>query len=35
VRNITPAWGSDTPDWKVAMNQFAVVCEERFTDPYR
>jgi transposase-like protein len=35
LRNITGAWGSATHDWKAAMNQFAVIYEERFTDPYR
>jgi len=35
LRNITDAWGSATHDWKAAMNQFAVIYEERFTDPYR
>lgn len=27
--------GSATYDWKAAMNQFAVIYAERFTDPYR
>ncbi|RBP08722.1 hypothetical protein DFP87_1151, partial [Achromobacter marplatensis] len=27
--------GSATHDWKAAMNQFAVIYAERFTDPYR
>lgn len=35
LRNITSAWGNSTHDWKAAMNQFAVIYEERFTDPYR
>ncbi|CAB3898892.1 IS256 family transposase [Achromobacter animicus] len=35
LRNITGAWGSATHDWKDAMNQFAVIYAERFTDPYR
>ena len=35
LRNITGAWGSATHDWKAAMNQFAVIYAERFTDPYR
>ncbi|CAB3738489.1 IS256 family transposase ISRta2 [Achromobacter animicus] len=35
LRNITGTWGSDTHDWKAAMNQFAVIYAERFTDPYR
>ncbi|AVG38663.1 IS256 family transposase [Achromobacter insolitus] len=35
LRNITGAWGSATHDWKAAMNQFAIIYAERFTDPYR
>lgn len=35
LRNITGAWGSATHDWKAAMNQFAVIYAERFTDAYR
>ncbi|CAB3912687.1 IS256 family transposase [Achromobacter animicus] len=35
LRNITGTWGSATHDWKAAMNQFAVIYAERFTDPYR
>ncbi|MBV7501355.1 IS256 family transposase [Achromobacter sp. ACM05] len=35
LRNITGAWGSAAHDWKAAMNQFAVIYAERFTDPYR
>ncbi|MFM9896887.1 IS256 family transposase [Achromobacter xylosoxidans] len=35
LRNITEAWGSATHDWKTAMNQFAIIYAERFTDPYR
>ncbi|RAP63297.1 transposase [Achromobacter sp. HZ01] len=35
LRNITEAWGSATHDWKAAMNQFAIIYAERFTDPYR
>ena len=35
LRNITGAWGSATHDWKAAMNQFAVIYAERFTNPYR
>ncbi|WP_147299709.1 transposase, partial [Cupriavidus taiwanensis] len=35
LRNITVKWGSSTHDWKAAMNQFAILYEERFTHPYR
>ena len=35
LRNVTDGWGSATHDWKAAMNQFAVIYAERFTDPYR
>ena len=35
LRNITEAWGGATHDWKTAMNQFAIIYAERFTDPYR
>jgi len=35
LRNITGKWGSATHDWKAAMNQFAMIYEERFTKPYR
>ncbi len=35
LRNVTNAWGSATHDWKAAMNQFAIIYEDRFTDPYR
>ena len=35
LRNVTNGWGSATHDWKAAMNQFAVIYAERFTDPYR
>jgi len=34
LRNITGKWGSATHDWKAAMNQFAMIYEERFTKPY-
>ncbi|AGW92509.1 transposase Mu [Ralstonia pickettii DTP0602] len=34
-RNITGKWGSSTHDWKAAMNQFAILYEERFTHPHR
>lgn len=35
LRNITDNWGSSTHDWKAAMNQFAILYEERFTHPHR
>lgn len=35
LRNITDGWGCATRDWKAAMNQFAIIYAERFTDPYR
>lgn len=35
LRNITCKWGSSTHDWKAAMNQFAILYEERFTHPHR
>jgi transposase-like protein len=35
LRNVTEGWGSETHDWKVAMNQFVIIYAERFTDPYR
>lgn len=35
LRNITGTWGSATHDWKAAMNQFAIIYAERFTQPYR
>ena len=31
LRNITADWGRATQDWKVAMNQFAILYAERFT----
>jgi transposase-like protein len=34
LRNITAGWGSATHDWKAAMNQFAILYAERFTNPY-
>ncbi|ANN73994.1 IS256 family transposase [Bordetella bronchialis] len=35
LRNITGTWGSSTHEWKAAMNQFAIIYAERFTNPYR
>ena len=31
LRNITADWGNASQDWKAAMNQFAILYEERFT----
>ena len=31
LRNITANWGHAAQDWKTAMNQFAILYEERFT----
>ena len=31
LRNITADWGRAAHDWKIAMNQFAVLYEDRFT----
>ena len=31
LRNITADWGRAAPNWKEAMNQFAILYEERFT----
>jgi len=31
LRNITADWGSAAHNWKEAMNQFALLYEERFT----
>ena len=31
LRNITADWGNAAPNWKEAMNQFAILYEERFT----
>lgn len=33
LRNITSGWGKATHDWKAAMNQFAILYEDRFTNP--
>ena len=30
LRNITADWGRAAPDWKTAMNQFAILYEDRF-----
>ena len=34
LRNITAGWKRAAHDWKAAMNQFAILYEERFTHPY-
>ena len=31
LRNITADWGRASPDWKAAMNQFAILYDDRFT----
>jgi putative transposase len=33
LRNITADWGRAAKDWKEAMNQFAILYEDRFTKP--
>ena len=33
LRNITANWGSAAPDWKSAMNQFAILYGDRFIRP--
>ncbi|KPZ12122.1 ISPsy18, transposase, partial [Pseudomonas amygdali pv. ulmi] len=33
LRNITANWGHAAHDWKVAMNQFAILYGDRFTRP--
>ena len=33
LRNITADWGRAAKDWKDAMNQFAILYEDRFTKP--
>ena len=35
LRNITADWGRAAHNWKEAMNQFAILYEERFTRPAR
>ena len=32
LRNITADWGRAAQDWKLAMNQFATLYEDRFTN---
>jgi transposase-like protein len=31
LRNITTDWGRAAHDWRAAMNQFAILYEDRFT----
>jgi len=31
LRNITAEWGRAAHDWKVALNQFAILYADRFT----
>ena len=33
LRNITADWGRAAPNWKTAMNQFAILYQDRFTRP--
>jgi transposase-like protein len=33
LRNITADWGRASHDWKTAMNQFAILYQDRFTRP--
>lgn len=33
LRNITADWGRVAHDWKAAMNQFAILYEDRFVRP--
>ena len=33
LRNITADWGRSAHEWKAAMNQFAIIYAERFTQP--
>jgi transposase-like protein len=33
LRNITADWGRAAHDWKTAMNQFAILYQDRFTQP--
>ncbi len=35
IRNLSAKWGSSTHYWKGAMQQFAILYEERFTQAYR
>lgn len=33
LRNITAGWKRATRDWKIAMNQFAILYQDRFMRP--
>ncbi len=33
LRNITAQWGRPANRWKMAVNQFAILYEDRFTQP--
>jgi putative transposase len=33
LRNITAKWSKASHDWKAAMNQFAILYQDRFTRP--
>jgi putative transposase len=33
LRNITATWVPGAPSWRLAMNQFAILYEDRFTAP--
>ena len=33
LRNITATWVRGAPTWRLAMNQFAILYEDRFTAP--
>ena len=33
LRNITADWGRAAKEWREAMNQFAILYEDRFTQP--
>ena len=33
LRNITATWVRGAPSWRLAMNQFAILYEDRFTAP--
>ena len=35
LRNITSEWGRAAHDWKTAMNQFAILYDDRFTKQTR
>jgi putative transposase len=35
LRNITSKWGHAAHDWKTAMNQFAILYDDRFTREVR